>query len=89
MKIDEEDWGISCRVEIESVSLALLVHLWTGVCAIDVPDKPGAVAYTREATRIMRYPYGCPPLRTLPSFQAGHCWGKRQAAWSPAALQSH
>lgn len=60
---------ILCRVEIQGVSLALLVLLWTGVCAIGVPDKPGAVAHTREATRIMQYPNGCPPLRTLPSSQ--------------------
>lgn len=63
------------RVKIQSVSLASLVHLWTGVCATDMPDKPGAAAHAREATRIMQYPYGCPPLGTLPSSQAGHCWG--------------
>lgn len=58
----------------EAVSLALLVHLWTGVCAVDVPDNSGAVAHTREATETMQCPYGCPSLRTLPSFQAVHYW---------------
>lgn len=73
------------------MSLALLVHLWTGVCAIDVPDKPGAVTHTREATGIMRYPYGCPSLRTLPSSYAGHCWGGQRtgcivSSCSPVSL---
>lgn len=58
----------------EAVSLALLAHLWNGVYVNNVPDNPGPVAHTREAMGTMQYPYGCPSLRTLPSFQAGHYW---------------